>query len=49
MGRFRVFLEKPSYMISARGHTAIANKTSMLERQSLWGHRSEAKQIVENV
>ena len=36
-------------MISACGHTAVASKTSMLERQSLWGLGSKAKQIVENV
>ena len=37
------------YMISTGGHTAVANKTSMSERQSLWGLGSKAKQIVEIV
>ena len=36
-------------MISTRGQTAVASKTSMSERQSLLGLESKAKQIVENV
>ena len=36
-------------MISTRGHTAAASKTSISERQSLLGLGSKAKQIVENV
>ena len=36
-------------MISTRGHTAVASKTSMSERHSLLGLGSKAKQIVENV
>ena len=36
-------------MISTRGHTSVCSKTSMSERQSLWGLGSKAKQIVENV
>ena len=36
-------------MIPTRGHTAVSSKTSMSERQSLWGPGSKAKQIVENV
>ena len=36
-------------MISTHGHTAVASKTRMSERQSLWGLGSKAKQIVENV
>ena len=33
-------------IISTRGHTAVASKTSMSERQSLLGLGSKAKQIV---
>ena len=36
-------------MISTCGHTSVASKTSMSDRQSLWGLGSKAKQIVENV
>ena len=32
-----------------RGHTTVASKTIISERQSLWGLGSKAKQIVENV
>ena len=34
-------------MISTCGHTAVSRKTSMSERQSLWGFGSKAKQITE--
>ena len=36
-------------MVSTGGHTAVAGKTSMSERQFLWGLGSKAKQIVDNV
>ena len=36
-------------MIPKRVHTAVASKTRMPERQSLWGLGAKAKQIVENV
>ena len=36
-------------MITTRGHTAVASKTSLSERHSLLGLGSKAKQIVENV
>ena len=36
-------------MISTRGHTAVASKTSISERHSLFGLGSKAKQIIENV
>ena len=36
-------------MISTRGHTAVASKTSMSERQSLSGLGSKAKHIEESV
>ena len=36
-------------MISTRGHTSVASKTSMSERHSLLGLGSKAKQIVDNV
>ena len=41
--------ENGIYMISSRGHTAVASWAKMSELQSLWGLGSNAKQIVENV